>query len=132
MPWVLEALLLLLALALLFLLIRPRPEGLDWARAKLKDLLDWSEVEGALNALSRREAELKEAFQAPHLLPETQTALSRALIQVQEERKRLLALLESLAAERALLRGGPREAQELRARLQDLREVLASLRREAG
>ncbi|GLV48158.1 hypothetical protein TJA_13140 [Thermus sp. LT1-2-5] len=88
MPWVLEALFLVLALALLLFLLRTRPEGLDWGRAKLKDLLDWSEVESALNALSQREARLKEALQAPHRLLKTQKELSRALAQVREERKK--------------------------------------------
>jgi septation ring formation regulator EzrA len=68
------------------------------------------------------------ALAAPHLLPKTREELERALEEVREERRRLVALLESLAAERALAKGDLEAARRLEAHLADLREVLASLR----
>lgn len=132
MPALLELLLLLLALLVLALLFRPPPRGLAWAKARLKGLLDWEEVEGALRALEAQEKEVAEALEAPHLLPETREELKQALRRIQEWRQRVLALLESLAAERTLARGDLEAARRLEARLEDLREVLASLRAKEG
>lgn len=115
MSQVLELLFLLAVLALLALLFRPKPRGLDWARGRLRGLLDWGEVE-------------EEAL----LLPETREELKQALRRIQGQRQRVLALLESLAAERALARGDLEAARRLEARLRDLREVLASLRAKEG
>jgi hypothetical protein len=128
MPQVLE-ILLLLALLLLALayLLRPQ-EGWAWARRHLKGLVDFREVDAAFKALEGRERELSQALAAPHLLPKTREELERALEEVREERRRLLALLESLAAERALAKGDLEAARKLEAHLADLREVLASLR----
>jgi septation ring formation regulator EzrA len=123
MPQVLE-ILLLLALAYL---LRPQ-EGWAWARRHLKGLVDFREVEAAFKALEGRERELSQALAAPHLLPKTREELERALEEVREERRRLVALLESLAAERALAKGDLEAARKLEAHLADLREVLASLR----
>lgn len=97
-------------------------------RRHLKGLVDFREVEAAFKALEGRERELSQALAAPHLLPKTREELERALEEVREERRRLLALLESLAAERALAKGDLEAARKLEAHLADLREVLASLR----
>jgi len=69
--------------------------------------VDFREVEAAFKALEGRERELSQALAAPHLLPKTREELERALEEVREERRRLVALLESLAAERALAKGEP-------------------------
>jgi hypothetical protein len=127
MPQVLEILLLALLLLALAYLLRPQ-EGWAWARRHLKGLVDFREVEAAFKALEGRERELSQALAAPHLLPKTREELERALEEVREERRRLLALLESLAAERALAKGDLEAARKLEAHLADLREVLASLR----
>jgi signal transduction histidine kinase len=127
MPQVLEILLLVLLLLALAYLLRPQ-EGWAWARRHLKGLVDFREVEAAFKALEGRERELSQALVAPHLLPKTQEELERALEEVREERRRLVALLESLAAERALAKGDLEAARKLEAHLADLREVLASLR----
>jgi DNA-binding GntR family transcriptional regulator len=127
MPQVLEILLLVLLLLALAYLLRPQ-EGWAWARRHLKGLVDFREVEAAFKALEGRERELSQALAAPHLLPKTREELERALEEVREERRRLLALLESLAAERALAKGNLEAAKKLEAHLADLREVLASLR----
>jgi DNA-binding GntR family transcriptional regulator len=127
MPQVLEIFLLALLLLALAYLIRPQ-EGWAWARRHLKGLVDFREVEAAFKALEGRERELSQALAAPHLLPKTREELERALEEVREERRRLLALLESLAAERALAKGNLEAARKLEAHLADLREVLASLR----
>jgi signal transduction histidine kinase len=127
MPQVLEILLLALFLLALAYLLRPQ-EGWAWARRHLKGLVDFREVEAAFKALEGRERELSQALAAPHLLPKTREELERALEEVREERRRLLALLESLAAERALAKGNLEAAKKLEAHLADLREVLASLR----
>jgi signal transduction histidine kinase len=127
MPQVLEILLLALLLLALAYLLRPQ-EGWAWARRHLKGLVDFREVEAAFKALEGRERELSQALAAPHLLPKTREELERALEEVREERRRLLALLESLAAERALAKGDLEAARKLEALLADLREVLASLR----
>jgi hypothetical protein len=127
MPQVLEILLLALFLLALAYLLRPQ-EGWAWARRHLKGLVDFREVEAAFKALEGRERELSQALAAPHLLPKTREELERALEEVREERRRLLALLESLAAERALAKGDLEAARKLEAHLADLREVLASLR----
>jgi hypothetical protein len=127
MPQVLEILLLALLLLALAYLLRPQ-EGWAWARRHLKGLVDFREVEAAFKALEGRERELSQALAAPHLLPKTREELERALEEVREERRRLLALLESLAAERALAKGNLEAARKLEAHLADLREVLASLR----
>ncbi|MDT7922444.1 MAG: hypothetical protein RQ998_05990, partial [Thermus sp.] len=108
-------------------LLRPQ-EGWAWARRHLKGLVDFREVEAAFKALEGRERELSQALAAPHLLPKTREKLERALEEVREERRRLVALLESLAAERALAKGNLEAARKLEAHLADLREVLASLR----
>ncbi|WP_448566151.1 hypothetical protein [Thermus sp.] len=131
MPPALEALILMALLLLLAYLVRPREE---WARVRgrLRGLLDWREVEAAFRALKKREEELSEALAAPHLLPETRGELERALEEVRAKRRRLLALLESLAAERALARGDLEAAKRLEAHLLDLRQVLASLREGRG
>jgi hypothetical protein len=131
MPQVLEALILMALLLLLAYLVRP---GEEWARVRnqLRELLDWREVEAAFRVLKKREEELSEALAAPHLLPETRAELQRALEEVRAKRKRLLALLESLAAERALARGDLEAAKRLEAHLLDLRQVLASLREGKG
>lgn len=131
MPQALEALLLLLALLFLSLLLRPQG-GLAWARAQLRGLVDWKAVEAAFKALDREERQLGEALAAPHLLPETRRELEEALKAVRETRKRLLSLLESLAAERALARGDLEAARRLEAHLEELRQVLASLREARG
>ncbi|WP_038055070.1 hypothetical protein [Thermus amyloliquefaciens] len=128
MPLLLELLLLLVVLLLLALLLRPRPAGLEWTKAQLKSLVDWAEVERALRALDARERELEEALKAPHLFPETRGRLEAALGQTQRQRAQLLALLESLAAERALARKDLGAAKNLEERLAALREVLANLR----
>ncbi|WP_234554095.1 hypothetical protein [Thermus caliditerrae] len=128
MPLVLELFLLLSALLLLALLLRPRPEGLAWSKAQLKNLVDWGEVERALRALEARERELEAALKAPHLLPETRGRLEATLGETRGQRATLLALLESLAAERALAREDLEAAKGLEERLAALREVLASLR----
>jgi signal transduction histidine kinase len=127
MPQVLEILLLALLLLALAYLLRPQ-EGWAWARRHLKGLVDFREVEAAFKALEGRERELSQALAAPHLLPKTREELERALEEVREERRRLVALLESLAAERALAKGDLEAARKLEAHLADLREVLASLR----
>jgi hypothetical protein len=127
MPQVLEILLLALLLLALAYLLRPQ-EGWAWARRHLKGLVDFREVEAAFKALEGRERELSQALAAPHLLPKTREELERALEEVREERRRLVALLESLAAERALAKGDLEAARRLEAHLADLREVLASLR----
>jgi hypothetical protein len=127
MPQVLEILLLVLLLLALAYLLRPQ-EGWAWARRHLKGLVDFREVEAAFKALEGRERELSQALAAPHLLPKTREELERALEEVREERRRLVALLESLAAERALAKGNLEAARKLEAHLADLREVLASLR----
>jgi len=127
MPQVLEILLLALLLLALAYLLRPQ-EGWAWARRHLKGLVDFREVEAAFKALEGRERELSQALAAPHLLLKTREELERALEEVREERRRLLALLESLAAERALAKGDLEAARKLEAHLADLREVLASLR----
>jgi hypothetical protein len=127
MPQVLEILLLALLLLALAYLLRPQ-EGWAWARRHLKGLVDFREVEAAFKALEGRERELSQALAAPHLLPKTREELERALEEVREERRRLVALLESLAAERALAKGNLEAARKLEAHLADLREVLASLR----
>jgi signal transduction histidine kinase len=127
MPQVLEILLLVLLLLALAYLLRPQ-EGWAWARRHLKGLVDFREVEAAFKALEGRERELSQALAAPHLLPKTREELERALEEVREERRRLVALLESLAAERALAKGDLEAARKLEAHLADLREVLASLR----
>jgi hypothetical protein len=127
MPQVLEILLLALFLLALAYLLRPQ-EGWAWARRHLKGLVDFREVEAAFKALEGRERELSQALAAPHLLPKTREELERALEEVREERRRLVALLESLAAERALAKGNLEAARKLEAHLADLREVLASLR----
>ena len=127
MPQVLEILLLALLLLALAYLLRPQ-EGWAWARRHLKGLVDFREVEAAFKALEGRERELSRALAAPHLLPKTREELERALEEVREERRRLVALLESLAAERALAKGDLEAARRLEAHLADLREVLASLR----
>jgi len=127
MPQVLEILLLALLLLALAYLLRPQ-EGWAWARRHLKGLVDFREVEAAFKALEGRERELSQALAAPHLLPKTREELERALEEVREERRRLVALLESLAAERALGKGDLEAARKLEAQLADLREVLASLR----
>jgi len=126
MPQVLEILLALFLPALAYLL-RPQ-EGWAWARRHLKGLVDFREVEAAFKALEGRERELSQALAAPHLLPKTREELEMALEEVREERRRLVALLESLAAERALAKGDLEAARRLEAHLADLREVLASLR----
>lgn len=131
MPWVLEALLLFAALALLALLW-PRPQGLDWAKARLRGLVDWKEVERALRELDRQEKELEEGLRAPHLLPEVREGLERTLLAVREQRERLYALLESLAAERTLAGKDLEAAKRLEERLAALREALASLRGKGG
>uniref|UniRef100_A0A7C2C1N6 Uncharacterized protein n=1 Tax=Thermus islandicus TaxID=540988 RepID=A0A7C2C1N6_9DEIN len=131
MPQVLEALLLLLALLLVGLLLRPQG-GLAWARVRLRGLVDWKAVEAAFKALAREERQLTEALAAPHLLPETRRELEGALKDVREARQRLLFLLESLAAERALARGDLEAARRLEAHLEELRQVLASLREARG
>jgi signal transduction histidine kinase len=127
MPQVLEILLLVLLLLPLAYLLRPQ-EGWAWARRHLKGLVDFREVEAAFKALEGRERELSQTLAAPHLLPKTREELERALEEVREERRRLVALLESLAAERALAKGDLEAARKLEAHLADLREVLASLR----
>jgi tRNA U34 5-methylaminomethyl-2-thiouridine-forming methyltransferase MnmC len=127
MPQVLEILLLALLLLALAYLLRPQ-EGWAWARRHLKGLVDFREVEAAFKALEGRERELSQALAALHLLPKTREELERALEEVREERRRLVALLESLAAERALAKGDLEAARKLEAHLADLREVLASLR----
>jgi hypothetical protein len=127
MPQVLEILLLALLLLALAYFLRPQ-EGWAWARRHLKGLVDFREVEAAFKALEGRERELSQALAAPHLLPKTREELERALEEVREERRRLVALLESLAAERALAKGDVEAARKLEAHLADLREVLASLR----
>jgi hypothetical protein len=127
MPQVLEILLLALLLLALAYVLRPQ-EGWAWARRHLKGLVDFREVEAAFKALEGRERELSQALAAPHLLPKTREELERALEEVREERRRLVALLESLAAERALAKGDLEAARKLEAHLADLREVLASLR----
>ncbi len=127
MPQVLEILLLALLLLALAYLLRPQ-EGWAWARRHLKGLVDFCEEEAAFKALEGRERELSQALAAPHLLPKTREELERALEEVREERRRLVALLESLAAERALAKGDLEAARKLEAHLADLREVLASLR----
>jgi cytochrome c553 len=127
MPQVLEILLLVLLLLALAYLLRPQ-EGWAWARRHLKGLVDFREVEAAFKALEGRERELSQALAAPHLLSKTREELERALEEVREERRRLVALLESLAAERALAKGDLEAARKLEAHLADLREVLASLR----
>jgi tRNA U34 5-methylaminomethyl-2-thiouridine-forming methyltransferase MnmC len=127
MPQVLEILLLALLLLALAYLLRPQ-EGWAWARRHLKGLVDFREVEAAFKALEGRERELSQALAALHLLPKTREELERALEEVREERRRLVALLESLAAERALAKGNLEAARKLEAHLADLREVLASLR----
>jgi hypothetical protein len=127
MPQVLEILLLALLLLALAHLLRPQ-EGWAWVRRHLKGLVDFREVEAAFKALEGRERELSQALAAPHLLPKTREELERALEEVREERRRLVALLESLAAERALAKGNLEAARKLEAHLADLREVLASLR----
>jgi signal transduction histidine kinase len=127
MPQVLEILLLALLLLALAYLLRPQ-EGWAWVRRHLKGLVDFREVEAAFKALEGRERELSQALAAPHLLPKTREELERALEEVREERRRLVALLESLAAERALAKGDLEAARKLEAHLADLREVLASLR----
>jgi hypothetical protein len=127
MPQVLEILLLALLLLALAYLLRPQ-EGWAWARRHLKGLVDFREVEAAFKALEGRERALSQALAAPHLLPKTREELERALEEVREERRRLVALLESLAAERALAKGDLEAARKLEAHLADLREVLASLR----
>jgi signal transduction histidine kinase len=127
MPQVLEIPLLALLLLALAYLLRPQ-EGWAWVRRYLKGLVDFREVEAAFKALEGRERELSQALAAPHLLPKTREELERALEEVREERRRLLALLESLAAERALVKGDLEAARKLEAHLADLREVLASLR----
>jgi signal transduction histidine kinase len=127
MPQVLEILLLALLLLALAYLLRPQ-EGWAWARRHLKGLVDFREVEAAFKALEGRERELSQALAAPHLLPKTREELERALEEVREERRRLVTLLESLAAERALAKGDLEAARRLEAHLADLREVLASLR----
>jgi signal transduction histidine kinase len=127
MPQVLEILLLALLLLALAYLLRPQ-EGWAWARRHLKGLVDFREVEAAFKALEGRERELSQALAAPHLLPKTREELERALEEVREERRRLVALLESLAVERALAKGDLEAARRLAAHLADLREVLASLR----
>ncbi|KOX89543.1 hypothetical protein BVI061214_00711 [Thermus aquaticus] len=127
MPQVLEILLLALLLLALAYLLRPQ-EGWAWARRHLKGLVDFREVEAAFKALEGRERELSQALAAPHLLPKTREELEMALEEVREERRRLVALLESLAAERALAKGDLEAARRLEAHLADLREVLASLR----
>jgi signal transduction histidine kinase len=127
MPQVLEILLLALLLLALAYLLRPQ-EGWAWVRRHLKGLVDFREVEAAFKALERRERELSQALAAPHLLPKTREELERALEEVREERRRLVALLESLAAERALAKGDLEAARKPEAHLADLREVLASLR----
>jgi hypothetical protein len=127
MPQVLEILLLALLLLALAYLLHPQ-EGWAWARRHLKGLVDFREVEAAFKALEGRERELSQALAAPHLLPKTREELERALEEVREERRRLLALLESLAAERALAKGDLEAARRLEAHLADLQEVLASLR----
>ncbi|GAB5602830.1 hypothetical protein FJNA_13550 [Thermus sp. FJN-A] len=132
MPLVVEVFLLLATLVLLALLLRPKPRGLDWARARLRGLVDWGEVERALRSLDRQEEALEEALKAPHLLPETQASLKRALGEVREQRARLFALLESLAAERALAGRDLGAAARLEERLATLRGVLASLREQEG
>jgi|GEM_PF-1595292 DNA-binding GntR family transcriptional regulator len=127
MPQVLEILLLALLLLALAYLLRPQ-EGWAWARRHLKGLVDFREVEAAFKALEGRERELSRALAAPHLLPKTREELERALEEVREERRQLVTLLESLAAERALAKGDLEAARRLEAHLADLREVLASLR----
>ena len=127
MPQVLEIFLLALLLLALAYLLRPQ-EGWAWARRHLKGLVDFREVEAAFKALEGRERELSQALAAPHLLPKTREELEMALEEVREERRRLVALLESLAAERALAKGDLEAARRLEAHLADLREVLASLR----
>jgi DNA-binding GntR family transcriptional regulator len=127
MPQVLEILLLALLLLALAYLLRPQ-EGWAWARRHLKGLVDFREVEAAFKALEGRERELSQALAAPHLLPKTREELERALEEVREERRRLVTLLESLAAERAPAKGDLEAARRLEAHLADLREVLASLR----
>ena len=131
MPQVLEILLLALLLLALAYLLRPQ-EGWAWARRHLKGLVDFREVEAAFKALEGRERELSQALAAPHLLPKTREELERALEEVREERRRLVALLESLAAERALAKGNLEAARKLEAHLSDLRQVLASLREGRG
>jgi signal transduction histidine kinase len=131
MPQVLEILLLALLLLALAYLLRPQ-EGWAWARRHLKGLVDFREVEAAFKALEGRERELSQALAAPHLLPKTREELERALEEVREERRRLVALLESLAAERALAKGNLEAAKKLEAHLSDLRQVLASLREGRG
>ena len=131
MPQVLEILLLALLLLALAYLLRPQ-EGWAWARRHLKGLVDFREVEAAFKALEGRERELSQALAAPHLLLKTREELERALEEVREERRRLLALLESLAAERALAKGNLEAAKKLEAHLSDLRQVLASLREGRG
>ncbi len=132
MPPILELLLLLAALALLALFLRPKPQGLEWAKGRLRDLVDWKEVERALRSLDLQERELGEALKAPHLLPETRESLERALGEVRAQRAKLHALLSSLAAERILAGKDLRAAQGLEERLAALREVLASLREGRG
>lgn len=123
MIW-LDLLALILVLGLLLALL-PRPAPPPWPRAALKGLVDPREVDRALLALGRREAELKRSLASPRLLPETQKALEAALARVRQEREEVLALLESLAAERLLAQG--KEELELKERLQALRKALAKL-----
>lgn len=132
MPVLLELFLLIGALLLLGLLVRPQPQGLDWAKSRLRGLVGWEEVERALRALEAQEGELAEALKAPHLLPETRERLEAALQQTRQTKARVHALLESLAAERTLAAKDLEAARRLEERLATLREVLASLREKTG